>query len=261
MYHHANHLQQEHSNAKQLHKKQSAIRPLVKLTATCSLLFFATVNLTPAVAQTISTVPVLGNAAHVLTVQTWSEKEDNGNIIVNQPKLNGVSALSQSFNTEIETMVAKHTAEAKQRQNDYHDAFIATGGTETEWKTHDLQTTIDYQIFNQSEQYLSFVVTSTDSWNAASAEYHYYNIDLQTNKLLTLQDILGDDYVATASKIIHQQMQTRMAEDKSITYDDFGSIRSDIDFYINEAGNPVIVFDKYEVAPGFMGRPEFEITK
>ncbi|MFR6291458.1 MAG: RsiV family protein [Peptococcaceae bacterium] len=84
---------------------------------------------------------------------------------------------------------------------------------------------------------------------------------MQTNKLLTLQDILGDDYVATASKIIHQQMQTRMAEDKSITYDDFGSIRSDIDFYINEAGNPVIVFDKYEVAPGFMGRPEFEITK
>ncbi len=52
----------------------------------------------------------------------------------------------------------------------YHDAFIATGGTETEWKTHDLQTTIDYQIFNQSEQYLSFVVTSTDSWNTASAE-------------------------------------------------------------------------------------------
>ena len=70
---------------------------------------------------------------------------------------------------------------------------------------------------------MSFVVTSTDSWNAASAEYHYYNIDLQTNKLLTLQDILGDDYVATASKIIHQQMQTRMAEDKSITYDDFGA--------------------------------------
>ena len=143
----------------------------------------------------------------------------------------------------------------------YHDAFIATDDTEAEWKTHDLQTTIDYQIFNQSEQYLSFVVTSTDSWNTASAEYHYYNIDLQTNKLLTLQYILGDDYVATASKIIHQQMQTRMAEDKSITYDDFGSIRSKIDFYINETGNPVIVFDKYEVAPGFMGHPEFEITK
>lgn len=99
----------------------------------------------------------------------------------------------------------------------YHDAFIATDDTEAEWKAHELQTTIDYQIFNQSEQYLSFVVNSTDNWNAASAEYHYYNIDLQTNKLLTLQDILGDDYVATASKIIHQQIQTRMAEDKSIT--------------------------------------------
>lgn len=32
-------------------------------------------------------------------------------------------------------------------------------------------------------------------------------------------------------------------------------------FYINEAGNLVIVFEKYEVAPGFMGQQEFEIVK
>ena len=29
--------------------------------------------------------------------------------------------------------------------------------------------------------------------------------------------------------------------------------------YINEAGNPVIVFDKYEIAPGCMGSPEFKL--
>ena len=29
-------------------------------------------------------------------------------------------------------------------------------------------------------------------------------------------------------------------------------------FYINEAGNPVLIFEKYEIAPGYMGQPEFE---
>ena len=31
-------------------------------------------------------------------------------------------------------------------------------------------------------------------------------------------------------------------------------------FYINEAGNPVVVFQKYEIAPGSSGVLEFEIA-
>ena len=37
------------------------------------------------------------------------------------------------------------------------------------------------------------------------------------------------------------------------------AIRPDQPFYINHAGNPVIVFEKYEIAPGYMGAPEFEV--
>ena len=32
-------------------------------------------------------------------------------------------------------------------------------------------------------------------------------------------------------------------------------------FYMNEKENPVIVFDKYEIAPGAYGKLEFEIDK
>ena len=39
----------------------------------------------------------------------------------------------------------------------------------------------------------------------------------------------------------------------------FESIEEDQDFYINEAGNPVLIFEKYEIAPGYMGQPEFEV--
>ena len=39
----------------------------------------------------------------------------------------------------------------------------------------------------------------------------------------------------------------------------FEGITENQKFYVNENGNVVIVFDKYEIAPGYMGMPEFEI--
>ena len=39
----------------------------------------------------------------------------------------------------------------------------------------------------------------------------------------------------------------------------FAGISEQTQFYINEMGNPVIVFDKYEIAPGADGQIEFEI--
>ena len=40
---------------------------------------------------------------------------------------------------------------------------------------------------------------------------------------------------------------------------DFESVKEDTTFYVNEDGKLMIVFDEYEVAPGYMGSVEFEI--
>ena len=42
---------------------------------------------------------------------------------------------------------------------------------------------------------------------------------------------------------------------------DIVSKRAEHNFYWNENGDLVIPFDKYEVAPGYMGTPEFTIEK
>lgn len=65
---------------------------------------------------------------------------------------------------------------------------------------------------------------------------------------------------------VNVDMEKRMEENEDYTYFDeemwgFTTVTEDNKFYINEAGNPVIVFEKYEVAPGFMGQQEFEIVK
>jgi hypothetical protein len=60
-----------------------------------------------------------------------------------------------------------------------------------------------------------------------------------------------------------------MAEDENQIYwldsdmpeEDFQSITENTTFYVNEKGHLVVVFDEYEVAPGYMGSVEFEIPE
>ena len=64
-------------------------------------------------------------------------------------------------------------------------------------------------------------------------------------------------------------MQEQMANDENISYwintsgigEEFATVSADHNFYWNENGDLVIIFDKYEVGPGSMGTPEFVIDK
>ena len=50
-------------------------------------------------------------------------------------------------------------------------------------------------------------------------------------------------------------------ENDDFTSARFESIDEDEKFYINEDEQAVIVFDKYEIAPGYMGFVEFVIAR
>ena len=88
---------------------------------------------------------------------------------------------------------------------------------------------------------------------------------MSTGKTVTLQDLLGDDYIRIADESIRNQMEERTAAGEAVFFTEaeggFAGITENAKFYINEAGNPVVVFDQYEIAPGSEGMPEFEIVK
>lgn len=96
-------------------------------------------------------------------------------------------------------------------------------------------------------------------------------MDLLNGKNIELSDLLGNDYIEVANVQIIRQMKERVKENPDYVYwgitdegavqgfDGFKTINEDTAFYINSSENPVIVFDKYEVGPGFMGEQEFEI--
>jgi hypothetical protein len=96
-------------------------------------------------------------------------------------------------------------------------------------------------------------------------------VDKTTGNIITLSDLYGQDtdYIDTISKEIKRQMQDRMATDENNIYfiksdeepSGFDKITDDTNFYIDENGNVVIVFDEYEVAPGYMGVVEFTLPQ
>ncbi len=76
-----------------------------------------------------------------------------------------------------------------------------------------------------------------------------------------LKDILGENYAETAQTQIAEQMREREQEGAAFFEDPLLSITEDTKFYINQNNSPVIVFDKYEIAPGSEGIQEFELRE
>ncbi len=99
-------------------------------------------------------------------------------------------------------------------------------------------------------------------------EYHgfpearYYNFDMKAGKWITLNDILGDDRMQSAEQNIRDQIKQREEETGMDYFDDeWKGLDENTKFYVNDIGNPVIVFERYEIAPGALGQQEFEIVK
>lgn len=166
--------------------------------------------------------------------------------------------------------------QAKSDFEEYKEAFFATGGTEEEWADRKMDIVVDYDVKYQNEFILSMELLTAKGWVSSNEERYYYNLNLLTGEYLTLQELLGEDHIKLCNESIDRQIKERIASDDSLTYFGYGTmaeadkemqiegfktITADTEFYINKAGNVVIVFPKYEIAPGYMGMQEFEIEK
>lgn len=182
-----------------------------------------------------------------------------------------VNDFTLDINQKIDNYVQKYISNETERFEEYKTAFFETGGTEEEWADRKFDITVDYELKYQRGAVVSFVITATENWCAAYGERTFYNLDLLNGKNVVLSDLLGNNYIEVANVQIIRQMKERVKENPDYVYwgitdegavqgfDGFTTVSADTDFYINSAGNPVIVFDKYEVGPGFMGEQEFEI--
>jgi len=244
------------------------------------------VNASESFAMEVHQLPVIGQLAKVLTVRSWHETKGDYeyNIevpeIVKETKTAGFEEVgleaylnpgfTADINAKIEQIAEDYTVQAQADMEAYKEAFFAAGGTKEEWNDRTMDIYVDYDVKYHQGNILSLELTTAKTWVASEEERHYYNLDLENDRYLTLEDLLGEDYIQIATDSIIEQINARITADESQAFFGYGpnddgmvegftELSPEAMYYINEAGNVVIVFQEYEIAPGYMGFPEFEI--
>ena len=215
------------------------------------------VNASPAVAQAMERVPVIGTIAKVVTFRTYEDSRENAGAQVNIPQIEGEGQQPEA-NQAIE--------EYANRLIQMYEEEIQAGG---ENGNYGLDST--YDVVFENQKYVSIRIRSTLTMASGTEFVKVLNVDKATGQVVELKDLLcGDEAVmAGISENIKAQMEAQMAADENVTYFlnsdtpewDFKGIDGDESYYFNENGQLVIVFEEYEVAPGYMGAVEFVIPE
>ncbi|NLG50851.1 MAG: anti-sigma-V factor rsiV [Chloroflexi bacterium] len=233
--------------------------------AACALVVFvAGINALPAVAESLEQVPVLGSVVRVFNFANYRMEEQGVRANINIAQITGLEnqELEDAINSEL---LADGQALVEQFSRDVADLKARFGEEET------IHMAIEtyYEVKSSNDEVFSLQVEFFWAAGGSDTSYKFYNVNQKTGELLTLDSLFaeGSDYLSVINDYLIAQMKAETREDgKSIYWvneDDefsrFTGIDGNHNFYINEAGHLVIAFDKYEVAPGYVGTPAFEI--
>lgn len=258
--------QEEKRGAGRSHSFKRIIRSAEAAAAAVCILFTAALNTSPVFAKEAGELPVVGGLARILTFRSYETEKNDIAVSVEIPTIEMIAEDTgievDEINQEILARCNQYAEDALRRAEEYRTAYLETGGTPEEWAEHRIKITVDYEIKQQGGDYLSFVVRGSENWTNAYNESKYYNLDLRTGETVTLKDILGSGYAELVNESVRKQIAERREKGEtffSAEEGGFAGISEDAKFYINENNLPVIVFEKYEIAPGSSGEIEFVV--
>ncbi|WP_336785574.1 DUF3298 and DUF4163 domain-containing protein [Paenibacillus sp. MMO-177] len=233
--------------------------------AAAILVFLIAINASTTVASALASIPGAERIIKVLTLQEFKVKESNYEADIKVP------AITNMENKELQLgLNQKYLAESKA----LYDQFQAEIEDLKKQGLNDAHVGIDagYEVKTDNDTILSIGRYFLQTVGSSSTVMQFDTIDKKNQRLITLPMLFKDDqYVKLISDNIITQMKEQMKDEDSKIYwiagavdylpteEMFSSIKKDQSFYINEDGKLVIVFNKYEVAPGSMGLPEFVI--
>lgn len=250
----------QQSASKEKKGVQKMKRKVISAVAGLAACLIVLVNVSPAAALGLGSLPVIGALVRVITLRSDIYQTDDSTVSVDVPQVQGQD--TQRVNELIQQQVAAYEARAQADIQVYKQAFLQTGGTEAEFAAKDIQVKVDYEVKSQTTDIVSFVLTGSQNWSASTVERYYYNLRLSDGSVVTLQDLLGDDWVAKANGQIVAQIEAHNRQNELDYFipeheNGFRTVDENTKFYINEDGKPVVVFAKYEIGPGTLGEPEF----
>ena len=220
------------------------------------------VNASPDAAALLADIPFLGQVVRIFSFREYQDSQNGIELKLSSPHISGLgdSEAEERINTLFDEYADKIIAQ-------YEADVAAVAGKE---EGH-ISISSSYSVPVDSDRQLTVAIDTTIIMASSQQCTTYYNIDKQTGELVPLSGLFKDgaDYVTVISDEIKRQMRAQMDADDDVYYwldsdvEDwnFTSIAQDQQYYVNENGELVISFDKYDIAPGYMGSVSFTIPK
>lgn len=241
-----------------LEKKRSDRMKNMKRTgvtaAALVLTFGIAVNASPVVAQAMDGIPVIGSIARVVTIRNYNESTNNGIMAdISVPQIDGNVAANADMDAYAKELISRYEKEvvAQLGQEEGHYALESS-----------------YEVVSDNDKYVSIRINTVETMASGAEFVKIFTVDKATGQTVSLKDFLNSpEKLEAVSQNIKDQMAAQMAEDEGKVYftegepGGFTGLTGDENFYLNEAGELVIVFGEYEVAPGYMGTVSFTIPK
>ncbi|WP_394888138.1 DUF3298 and DUF4163 domain-containing protein [Clostridium butyricum] len=243
---------------KKVDRKSIVNKKIIGSAAVLAIIFG--INISPAFADVVSDIPIVGNIVKLVTVKNYTLKKNNVEADIKVPAIEGLEnkQLEENLNKEFIENGKKIYEELIEEFPSINNQMKYVGS--------------DYKIKADNDSFLSIEITKEEIQASSYTTKKHYTIDKNKQIVLTLPMLFeGENYIEEISNDIKAQMIENMKKDSNLTYflesdeneeviDSFDKIKENQDFYINNDGNLVICFDEYEVAPGYMGTLEFIIS-
>ena len=226
--------------------------------------FVLLVNFNAPIAHAMSNIPVLNSIVQIVSFHTFEDDVKEMHARVNIPEVevkDSSDKVNEDATEELNDKIEEYTNQIIQEYKNDVKTFNGEGREEV---------SSDYKVVTNNDRLFSLRMDTEVALNTSGITVKIYHVDKVTGKSVTIKDIFKKDsgYLDTLTSEIKRQMRRQMAEDDQISYflDDpdmvdtnWKGLTKDANFYFNDQGEFVIVFDKYEVAPGDMGVRKFII--
>ena len=240
--------------------KQIHIFPRIVTAAACFVFItlFLLPNVSVSYAQALEQIPVIGYIGRVVTIRNYFYADDKHEMNIDVPQIEGEDSEAVDYiNKDVSELTTALV-------NQFYKDLEITGNNGYG------SIRVDYEATTNTERWFTLKLSVNETAASSNSYFKFYHIDKKQGRIVELGDLFNTDKFSDILVAeIKMQMQEQMANDKNISYwinnsgigEDFAAVSADQNFYWNENGDLVIIFDKYEVGPGSMGTPEFVIDK
>lgn len=261
------------AQAKREKRKIRRIHQIKRTAAAAIALFVLLPNTSEKAAYAMSRLPVVGRLVEVITFRDYHYESERQNAAITIPELAAVEGEAGQKAEEADQIrgnLEKSTQEINGEIQRIIDQIVTEFEEGLKEQDNYQEVVVTYEVLAAREDFFTLKLICYQAAGSGAEQNYFYTIDLRTGKRVTLADLFpeGADYVKVISETIRSQMEVQMEADEDVIYWldqeeapewNFDTITDQTSFYLNQDGDLVICFNEGDVAPMYMGCPEFVI--